>query len=654
MSEAHINLLNSISPANIDWKDNTPISRQYEDIYFSAEDGIAETEYVFLKQNNLPLSWHDKKQFCILETGFGTGLNFFCTVDNWLKTASDSARLTFISVEKHPLSKKDFERQQYIWPQFSQTIQALVKIYPPLTSGTHSLTLFNGRITLLLLLGDATEQLSSLMAKADACFLDGFAPSKNKSMWSAALFKQVGRLMKPGATLSTFTAVGDVRRGLQQAGFEMKKIDAYGSKRHMLIGRRASASTDHLLLPWFQYPDFNFKSKQVVVIGAGIAGLTTALTLFESGWQVTLMEQSDSVAAGASGNLAGVVMPRLDKEQSIDARFYWQAFFLALTKIKQLEEKGLDLGWHASGVLQLNNEPESFIKNWPQDLMASYRQSDIKKLAGLETSKAGLWLQQGGYISPIKLCKSLYDAYKNKINFVFDQTVTALEPDNKGWKVQSCKGDYFADAVVMCNAETANQFKQSVAINLQAVRGQVSYLQNEELAAKIKTVVCDSGYAIPLDQKQLLIGASFNRGDKSRALKQQDHLSNLEQFKHSLSEKQQLKLTGEIPLNGRASIRAVTPDRLPVVGAVADEAFYRQHYADLARGKRASSYPPGSYHNGLFINAGHGSRGLTSSFLAADIIVALMTNTALSVDAEILTRLHPARFLIKGFHKNEG
>ncbi|MDH5517891.1 MAG: bifunctional tRNA (5-methylaminomethyl-2-thiouridine)(34)-methyltransferase MnmD/FAD-dependent 5-carboxymethylaminomethyl-2-thiouridine(34) oxidoreductase MnmC [Gammaproteobacteria bacterium] len=654
MTDAHKNRLKAVSPALIDWQDKTPVSRQYDDIYFSSDDGIAETEYVFLKQNNLPHAWQGKSQFCILETGFGTGLNFFCSIDLWLKTAADDAVLTYISVEKHPLSEDDFSRQQANWPQFKPFIQALVNQYPPMLSGLHSISLYSGRIKLLLLLGDACEQLSTLMAKADACYLDGFAPSKNKSMWSPALFKQLTRLLKPGATLSTFTAVGDVRRGLQDAGFEMKKIDAYGNKRHMLSGRLQSSTADNLLLPWYRYPDFDEKNKQVLVIGAGVAGLTTAAALSENGWQVTLIEQADSVAAGASGNPAGVLMPRLDKQQTLEARFYWQAFFLALRKISQLESQGLDCGWQASGVLQLDDEAELFSNHWPSSSLKPLTPDAVKKLAGLATSKAAVWLQQGGYISPKKLCTGIYERFKNQIDFVFDTTVTALESDNRGWKVLSSNGDFYTQSVVICNAETANRFQQTAAVNLQPVRGQISYLKNTELAGKLKTVICDRGYAIPLDQQQLLIGASFNRGETASSLTERDHGFNWQQFSRALAPTHQSELGTELPVKGRASVRAMTTDRLPVIGAVVDQAFYQQHYADLARGRRASSYPMATYHDGLFINAGHGSRGLTSCFLAADIILALMTNTALPVEAEILCRLHPGRFLIKGFQKNTG
>lgn len=642
-------LMESIKPAEIEWNDLTPVSRHYDDIYFSTEDGVAETEYVFLKQNNLPDAWLNKNQFSILETGFGTGLNFYCTLDMWFKTAKEGACLNYISVEKFPLSKADLKKQQQIWPQFSDVIQQLLDVYPPLLSGFHSCSLYNGRVKLLLLFGDATEQLSHLMANIDVCFLDGFAPSKNQSMWTSELFMQLARLVKVGGTLSTFTAVGDVRRGLQQAGFEMKKADAFGKKRHMLVGALQHQSNIELLKPWFQYPLFNITNKKTIVVGAGIAGLTTAIALMEAGWKVTILDQAESVATHASGNLAGVVMPRIDKQQSTDARFFWQAFYLALNKITVFDQAGLDTGWQQTGVLQLAEDCSAYLNDWPKGLLSIAKQSDTKLLAGVEVSRDTLWIEESGFIRPSLFCENLFKKYQDKIEFIFNSKVTTLNKQSDDWQVETTVGSFNAAAVVICNAEAARQFEQTKGLPLQPVRGQLSYLKSE-LTAKVKTIICDKGHVIPVDNEQLLIGATFSRNDTDRELRAEDHAFNLDQLNNSLHENERIS-DEYVPVNGRASIRAVTPDRLPIVGAVPDDTFYQQEYSDLSKGRKPSHYPPACYHSGLFINAGHGSRGFTTSFLSAEIIASLVSDQAIPVDDATLERLHPARFQIKKYQK---
>ena len=641
ISKSH---MEAIIPATIEWQGQVPFSQHYEDIYFSKDDGVAETEYVFLKQNHLPQAWLNKEHFCIIETGFGTGLNFFCTLESWFKTADNGASLTYISVEKYPLSKADFIKQQKVWPQFSDYIEQVYNNYPPLLSGFHSCDLYDGRVKLILLFGDATEQLSTLMASADVCFLDGFAPSKNSSMWTNKLFEQLARLIKPGGTVSTFTAVGDVRRGLQEAGFEMKKVEAFGKKRHMLTGKLRQSSSLKLLYPWFQYPKSPLPKKHVTVIGAGIVGLTTAITLFQEGCDVTLVEKTASVATGASGNLAGVVMPRLDKQQSSDTHFYWQAFYSALGKLIQFEKDGVDSGWRQIGVLQIVDNLAAYIADWPSNLLTVVKKNKTKELAGVETSRDSLLINSAGFIEPEKFCRNLYVKYQDKIKFILNTEVTGLQKLTSGWEVISKNTTLTSEAIIICNAEAASQFEQTQSLPIQAVRGQVSYLKSEQ-AAQTKLVICNKGYAIPVNNRQILIGATFNRDNNSTVVEADDHDYNLSQYNQSLkgcSESNMSDIEG-----GRASIRAMTPDRLPLVGPVPDCSFYHEEYSDIKKGKKASCYQPARYHDGLYINAGHGSRGLTSSFLSADIITALILNRPIPVKADILARVHPARFLIR-------
>lgn len=638
-----------LMPADIVWQDKTAVSREFEDIYFSEHDGIKETQYVFLKQNNLPEAWSGKNDFTILETGFGTGLNFFCTLDSWFKTTDTGARLHYISVEKHPVTLSFLKNLITIWPDYAEYIEELIVNYPPLVSGFHSCELFNGRIKLLLLFGDATEQFSNLLAEVDVCFLDGFAPSKNHSMWSESLFKQIARLMKPGGTISTFTAVGDVRRGLLDAGFDMKKADAYGNKRHMLTGVFKSAEESNLLKPWFQYDAFSFKEKTVTVIGAGIVGLSTAIALYKAGWNVTVLEKASAVAQGASGNLAGVVMPRMDKEQNSDAIFYWQAYFAALKFYEALQREGINFDWNQSGVMQLSVSGQDGESDWPDVFYSNISNQVAKNKSGLDIKATASFLPVAAHLNPAKLCQNLFNKFSKQIHFVFDAEVTQLNKTETGWKIKTSKNEYRSQAVIVCNAELASQFEQTEHLFVQPVRGQITYV-TDKIKSKMKTVICDKGYAIPA-ASHLVLGATFERGSAKRDLRDSDQLKNIKQFNDLLDRNTQPYLSEQQPLSGRASIRAMTSDRMPLVGMVPDYQHYTQQYADLSRGRKPESYQKASYHQGLLINTGHGSRGLTSCILSAEIITAMISDTPVPVESELLVRLHPARFIIKNYLK---
>jgi tRNA 5-methylaminomethyl-2-thiouridine biosynthesis bifunctional protein len=225
--------------ANIEWRDGQPYANEFQDIYFSTDNGLLETDYVFLQGNDLETRWLDAdlQSFNIAETGFGTGLNFLCTAKYWLEAAPQHAKLYFISVEKYPLNMQDITTALNLWPQLNTVSEPFLAQYESLISGTLSISLYNNRVQLSLLIGDATECFGQINDNIDAWFLDGFAPAKNPDMWQAELFQQMARISKPSTTFATFTSAGDVRRGLINAGFGVSKRTGFGMKREMLTGR---------------------------------------------------------------------------------------------------------------------------------------------------------------------------------------------------------------------------------------------------------------------------------------------------------------------------------------------------------------------------------------------------------------------------------
>lgn len=232
---------NNMTTSAIEWRENQPYSTHFDDVYFSSDDGLAETDYVFLQGNDLQNRWQalHANTFTIIETGFGTGLNFLSAMQLWLNMAPPQSVLHYVSVEKYPLTMQEIARALQLWPQLNAVGQPFLAHYAQLLQGAQPIELFDNRVAITLLLGDATEQLSQLYIKADAWFLDGFAPGKNPEMWQPALFAQMARLSTPQTTFATFTSAGAVRRGLHNAGFSVKKRVGFGKKREMLHGQFA-------------------------------------------------------------------------------------------------------------------------------------------------------------------------------------------------------------------------------------------------------------------------------------------------------------------------------------------------------------------------------------------------------------------------------
>ena len=68
--------------ASIIWKNNSiPISEDFNDTYFSIDDGMAEAKYVFIEGNNLINRLANG--FEIAELGFGVGLNLLSLIKFW-------------------------------------------------------------------------------------------------------------------------------------------------------------------------------------------------------------------------------------------------------------------------------------------------------------------------------------------------------------------------------------------------------------------------------------------------------------------------------------------------------------------------------------------------------------------------------------------
>ncbi|MAE50913.1 MAG: hypothetical protein CMH27_03805 [Micavibrio sp.] len=213
-----------------------PRSKEFDDVYFSVADGLAETRFVFLERNDLPERFLGRNEFTIFETGFGTGLNFLATWQLFKAHATVGQRLHFISVEKYPLSA--LQIQSYLHPfahEFPDLLPALVKGYPDPVSGRHDIAI-DDHVRLSLCIGDMNDIIPAVSEQIDCWFLDGFKPSTNPEMWSPTLFSNMARLSKTGARFSTFTAAGFVKRGLREVGFEVQKMRGFGTKRDMLVG----------------------------------------------------------------------------------------------------------------------------------------------------------------------------------------------------------------------------------------------------------------------------------------------------------------------------------------------------------------------------------------------------------------------------------
>ena len=214
--------------ASLDWRDDIPVSRRFDDPYFSLQGGLEETRHVFLSGNGLPARF--RPGFRILELGFGTGLNFLVTLRAH-REAGAPGPLLYTSFEAFPMNPADRARALAAFPEIAAEAAALTEAL------RHPGPWTFGDVTLRIVEGDARETLPAWDDQADAAFLDGFSPAKNPEMWEAPLLHAVAARLAPGGTLATYTAAGHVRRALAEAGLAVERRPGFGTKRHMTTAR---------------------------------------------------------------------------------------------------------------------------------------------------------------------------------------------------------------------------------------------------------------------------------------------------------------------------------------------------------------------------------------------------------------------------------
>ncbi len=642
--------------AKPEWRDDQPYNSEFDDIYFSSANGVAESMHVFINANQLASRFTrlSSQQFVVAETGFGSGLNFLLCMREWLKCANPDATLFFNSIELYPLRLEDLERAHRAWPELVEFSQALLQVYQVPSYGCHRFELFEGRVRLNLYIGDVATMLGDMQQSADAWFLDGFAPARNPDMWAPAILQRIAALSRQGTSFSTFTAVGEVRRQLQEAGFEVSRVNGFGSKREMLSGcknaDRVFSSGSQEAYPWYARESSAGSSRRVCIIGAGIAGLSAAHALVSRGYHVELVEAASGLGSGASGNPQGMIMPRLSLQDSADAEFYAVAYFYALRKLRQLDPD--QSCWKESAGLQLpaTERIRRQIEQHEQDpdWVVSVDAASASELSGLNVGETCHYAPKAATVYPASLLDLLVRQMAGQLVLRFNTRVTDMFYQDGCWQLHCDNGDVIQhDRVIVANACAARDFKQFKHLHLNPARGQVTLLKPSKRSRSLRVPVSYEGYLMPEYQGCHLAGASFSMDEVDTACREEDNRENIQALNAALG----LGFNMDDISGQRAALRAVTADRCPVVGAAPDVAKYEQIYADLYKGKAASRYETAAYLPGLYISSGHGARGFTSAFLAAELLAAMINQECLPVTNRVRYALHPARFLIRSLKK---
>ncbi|MGH8673016.1 MAG: bifunctional tRNA (5-methylaminomethyl-2-thiouridine)(34)-methyltransferase MnmD/FAD-dependent 5-carboxymethylaminomethyl-2-thiouridine(34) oxidoreductase MnmC, partial [Burkholderiales bacterium] len=547
----------------------TPYSERYRDVYHSAEGGPGQARHVFLAGNGLPARWRGKPVFTILETGFGFGLNFLVTWQAWREDPRRCERLHFVSLEKHPFTRHDLEQVHARYPELAAPAAELHAAWPVLVPAVHRLEFESGRIVLTLAFSDVQDALRDLRLAADAVYLDGFAPQRNAEMWTPGVMRSVARLCATGATAATWSAAAAVRDALLEAGFEVEKKPGFARKREMLCARidarRARAK------PALRWPE-----RRALVIGAGIAGAAVCERLCERGWSVTLLERQP--APGDANPLAGVFHPVLTPDDSLFARMTRAGFLHALLRWRALEAAGRDPVWDECGVLQLARDAnegraqrDALAALAPPPEYAQYvTREEASAHAGVPVAADGLWFPTSGWMKPASLVAAQLAAAGGRLEAKFGCEIARIAFEHGTWRAFDEANTLVAQApvAVLANAGEAVRLAPSRAMRVRRVRGQLTFLSEEQIVAP-HVVVLRGGFVLPAIRGTSIAGATYDFDDEDPAPRRSSHEGNLERLNRILPGA--AAGIDAAALEGVVGFRAVSADRLPLIGAFADE-----------------------------------------------------------------------------------
>ena len=652
-------------------QENTPVSDKFDDVYFSNQDGLAETHYVFLEGNQLWERWvnYQEAHFVIAETGFGTGLNFFAVTSlfrEFRQKYPDSPlkRLYFISFEKYPLALDALQQAHLAYPQFSHLAQHLQQHWLNPIQGCYRFHF--DETTLDLWFGDVAENLPQLgdymNDKIDAWFLDGFAPSKNPDMWNEQLYQQMFRFTKSQGTFATFTAASAVRKGLENAGFDITKRKGFGKKRECLSGQKTHEKLTALSAPWFHNQPANLNKQDIAIIGGGIASLCTAISLVKRGAKITIYCEDEQTALNASGNKQGAFYPQLSDDNERNIRFYIHAFayghqFLRWAIQHKIEFEhefcGVALcAYHEKAESKLNKIAEL---NLPSDLYQSLSQTELSKKVGLPLPFGGGFIPQGAWLAPRQLVQHAFAFLeKQGVQIKTSQKVTALSQTEHGWQIKTAENETFChEVVVLANGHKLTEFEQTRKLPLYPVRGQVSQIPTSANLLKLKTVLCYDGYLTPVDQAKAshCIGASHVRDNATREFSLTEQQENQQKIQKNIPE----DWTKEVDTSGnlaRIGVRCSVRDLTPMMGAVPHFSAQQTQYQNLFNLRRrkqpieqAENYP------NLYLIGALGSRGLTSAPFLGETLASLIYGEPLTMSEDLIHNLMPNRSWVRRWLK---
>lgn len=498
----------------------------------------------------------------------------------------------------------------------------IVALAPQLLPGWHRMLRDDG-VTLDLLSARLPDAVPELTLRIDALHLDGIV--EEGEGWARALSK----LCVPGATLSASALTAGQLRALGDVGF---RFDDNG--RSAVFASRKP-----------QPPAPPQRERRAVVVGAGLAGSAACERLVARGWDVTLVERHPLPASEASGNLAGIFMPLLSKDDNIPTRLTRAAFLFAL---RYWDYLGNGFLGQRCGVLQVARDAAharvqrdiAEVHRYPADYARWLERGEVAALLGFAAAEGGWLFPQAGWARPSSVCEAMLAKCGGRLQRRFGVGTVSIRQEGAEWQVLDAGGAVVAHAptVIVASGAGALELEQTAQLPLARVRGQVTHLDAKASPA-LPFVLCREAYMTPPVEGVVSTGATYD-DIADPLLLPSSHHENIRKARSLLGDPE---LGSDAPLAGRVGFRCIPPDRLPLVGELPD---YRV-------GERSERLRDVTRHPGLFGLLGYASRGLIWAPYAAEVLAAMLEGEPVPLENKLARAIDPARFLLAGRKRHD-
>jgi glycine/D-amino acid oxidase-like deaminating enzyme len=218
----------------------------------------------------------------------------------------------------------------------------------------------------------------------------------------------------------------------------------------------------------------------IVIIGAGFTGLSSALHLREAGIDVAVVEAAEP-GWGASGRNNGQVIPTLsrpDPEDIVARHGAAGERFVALLRDSasalfdlarryRIEAEQEQTGWvqpvHSPGRIAI---AERRVRQWskfgaPVELLS---REQAAQMLGSDAWFGGFWNKSGGHINPLALARGLARTVLDRGGRIYAcSPVVSFERRNNRWVVKTPQGEIGARALIVATNAYTGEFSKSLA-----------------------------------------------------------------------------------------------------------------------------------------------------------------------------------------------